>query len=61
MNRTRSAALLLLAMMFTGMFTGGCARRPVRLVNPHCDTNPDTQVTICIGPVTGNATDKGKS
>jgi hypothetical protein len=56
MNRTTSAALLLLAMAFTG----GCARRPVRLVNPHCDTNPDTQVTICIGPVKGNATDKGK-
>ena len=57
MNRTKSAALLLLAMMFMG----GCARRPVRLVNPHCDTNPDTQVTICIGPVKGTATDKGKS
>lgn len=57
MNRTKRAALLLLAMMFTG----GCARRPVRLINPHCDTNPDTQVTICIGPVKGTATDKGQS
>ena len=57
MNRTRSAALLLLAMMFAG----GCGRRPLRLVNPHCDTNPDTQVTICIGPVNSTATDKGKS